>query len=178
MVYMFLAEGFEEIEALSVVDILRRGGVEIKTVSITEDSKVSGSHGITVFADITAEKTTDCDCVILPGGLPGTTNLAASRVVEEKVRETYGKGGIIAAICAAPSVFYGYGLLNGKKATSYPGYEEEMPLCNHTAASVEVDGNIVTSKGAGTAHLFGFKLLEMLKDRETSEKIKNAMQYE
>ena len=177
MVYMFLAEGFEEIEALSVVDILRRGGVELKTVSITNEKSVCGAHGITVFADVTVDDLTDCRCVILPGGLPGTTNLAASELVEKTVRKTYENGGIIAAICAAPSVFYGYGLLDGKKATSYPGYEEEMPLCNHTGAQVEVDGKIVTSKGAGTAHLFGFKLLEMLKDKETSEKIKKAMQY-
>lgn len=177
MVYMFLADGFEEIEALSVVDILRRGGVEIETVSITDDKKVRGAHHITVFSDITADDIKECTCVILPGGLPGTTNLAASKKVEEKVRETYENGGIIAAICAAPSVFYGYGILDGKKATSYPGYEEEMPLCNHTGTQVEVDGNIVTSKGAGTAHLFGFKLLEMLKNKETSEKIKKAMQY-
>ena len=177
MVYMFLAEGFEEIEALSVVDILRRGGVEIKTVSITDDLKVSGSHGITVFADITAKEAGDCECVILPGGLPGTTNLAASAAVEKTVRKTHSEGGIIAAICAAPSVFYGYGLLSGKKATSYPSYEEEMPGCVYTGAQVEVDGNIVTSKGAGTAHLFGFKLLEMLKDAKTAEEIKKAMQY-
>jgi len=177
MVYMFLANGFEEIEALTVVDILRRGGVEIQTVSITKSNEVCGAHGIPVIADITYKKINECECVILPGGLPGTTNLAASEIVEQKVRETYENGGIIAAICAAPSVFYGYGLLDGKKATSYPGYEKEMPLCKHTGAQVEVDGEIVTSKGAGTAHLFGFKLLEMLKNIETAEKIKSAMQY-
>lgn len=177
MVYMFLAEGFEEIEALSVVDILRRGGVKIETVSITSDKKVKGAHGITVYADITFKEINSARCVVLPGGLPGTTNLAASDMVKSHVCKTYENGGVIAAICAAPSVFYRYGLLNGRKATSYPDYREEMPLCNHTGNAVEVDGNIVTSKGAGTAHLFGFKLLEMLKDKETSEKIKKAMQY-
>ena len=177
MVYMFLAEGFEEIEALSVVDILRRGGVEIKTVSITDDLWVCGSHGISVMADITYRNMSECECVILPGGLPGTINLAKSMAVEKAVRKVYGEGGIIAAICAAPSVFYGYGLLDGKKATAYPDYEAEMPGCIYTGAAVEVEGSIVTSKGAGTAHLFGFKLLEMLRNAEISEKIKKAMQY-
>lgn len=177
MVYLFLADGFEEIEALTVTDILRRGGVEIKTVSISDTLNVTGSHGITVFADIFSQSITDCDCVILPGGLPGTTNLAKSEVVEKTVRDTYSKGEIVAAICAAPSVFYSYGILNGKRATSYPGYEAEMADCIHTGSNVEVDGSIVTSKGAGTAHLFGFKLLEMLKGSEISEKTKKSMQY-
>ena len=178
MVYMFLADGFEEIEALAVVDILRRGGVGINTVSITKEQVVTGAHGIPVVADITYKKLADeAECVILPGGLPGTTNLGKSRVVEQTVKEALEKGGVIAAICAAPSVFYDYGLLDGKKATSYPDYKDYMKNCVYTGKAVEVDGNIVTSRGAGTAHLFGFKLLEMLRGKETAEKIQNAMQY-
>ena len=178
MVYMFLADGFEEIEALAVVDILRRGNVLVKTVSITKETLVRGAHNITVQADILAEEIEENpSMIILPGGLPGTTNLKKSPVVEKYVRETYQGGGVIAAICAAPSVFYDYGLLEGKKATAYPDYEEYMTGCDFTGADVETDGNIVTSKGAGTAHLFGFKLLEILKDKEVAEKIKKAMQY-
>ena len=178
MVYMFLADGFEEIEALAVVDILRRGGVEIKTVSIGENLFVTGAHNISVKSDISAnEIKMDAQCVILPGGLPGTTNLGKSSVVEKTVMDCYKNGGIIAAICAAPSVFYKYGLLNEKKATAYPGYDEEMPLCNYTGRDVETDGNIITSKGAGTAHLFGFEILKVLKNEETAQSIKKAMQY-
>ncbi len=178
MVYMFLADGFEEIEALAVVDILRRGGVDIKTVSITNSLQVTGAHNISVKSDITAEEmSNDAKCVILPGGLPGTTNLGKSSVVEKTVTECYENGGIIGAICAAPSVFYKYGLLDGKKATAYPGYDEEMPKCNYTGNDVETDGNIITSKGAGTAHLFGFELLRRLKDENTANSIKKAMQY-
>ncbi len=178
MTYMFLAEGFEEIEALAVVDILRRGEVEIKTVSISANKWVKGSHGIKVEADLTCnEITSGGDCVILPGGMPGTTNLGASEIVKNTVMDAYNKGAIVAAICAAPSVFYDYGILAGKKATSYPDYEEYMKECIYTGNDVETDGNIVTSKGAGTAHLFGFKLLEMLTNKENSEKIKSAMQY-
>ncbi len=176
MVYMFLADGFEEIEALAVVDILRRGGVEIKTISINNDLKVKGAHDIFVLADdIKLEET--ARCIILPGGLPGTTNLAKSEFVESSVRECYNGGGIISAICAGPSVFYDYGLLNEKRVTSYPDYKDYMKNAIYTGSDVEVDGSIVTSKGAGTAHLFGFKLLEMLKGKEVADKIKKAMQY-
>ena len=178
MVYMFLADGFEEIEALAVVDILRRGGVEIKTVSINGSLNVQGAHNICVKSDMTdSEIGNDANCVILPGGLPGTTNLSKSSVVEKTVKECYKSGGIIGAICAAPSVFYKYGLLDGKKATAYPGYDEEMPKCNYTGSDVETDGNIITSKGAGTAHLFGFELLKHLKNEEIAYEIKKAMQY-
>lgn len=179
MTYVFLADGFEEIEALATVDILRRGGVEVRTVSITGEQVVCGSHNIPVIADITYKKLEDgAQCVILPGGMPGTLNLGASDAVENCVRKTYAGGGIIAAICAAPSVFSEYGLLDGKKATSYPDFEKKMPGCIYTKNRVETDGNIVTSRGAGTAHDFAFKLLAMLKDAETAENIRKAMIYD
>jgi 4-methyl-5(b-hydroxyethyl)-thiazole monophosphate biosynthesis len=148
------------------------------SLCFSDDLFVAGAHNITVKCDITAnEIKDDAQCVILPGGLPGTTNLGKSSVVEKTVKECYQGGGIVAAICAAPSVFYQYGLLKGKKATAYPGYDEEMPECNYTGNDVETDGNIITSKGAGTAHLFGFELLKYLKDEETANSIKKAMQY-
>ena len=178
MVYIFLADGFEEIEALATVDILRRGGVDIKTVSVTKELVVTGAHGMPVVADISYKKLEKSpEAVILPGGMPGTLNLAASEIVEKTVKEAYAEGKIVAAICAAPTVLYGYGLLDGKKATSYPGYENEMTKCQYTENAVEIDGNIITSRGAGTAHLFAAALLEKLKDKDTAEKTLSAMQY-
>ncbi|MDP4117807.1 MAG: DJ-1/PfpI family protein [Bacillota bacterium] len=178
MVYLFLADGFEEIEALAVVDILRRGGVEIKTVSITNEKIVTGSHGISVIADITFKSmSAGAECIILPGGMPGATNLGKSEIVEKTIGETYKNGGIIAAICAAPSIFYDYGLLKGKRATSFPSYKKDMTDCIYTESAVEEDGCIITSRGAGTAHLFGFKLLSILTNEENSNKISESMQY-
>ena len=178
MVYVFLADGFEETEALVTVDILRRGGVEVKTVSVTKELVVTGAHGIPVVADISCKKLqTSPEAVILPGGMPGTLNLGKSEIVRKTVLEAYNEGKIIAAICAAPTVLYGYGLLDGKRATSYPGYEDEMKDCIYTENAVETDENIVTSRGAGTAHLFAAKLLEILKDKKTADNTLSAMQY-
>lgn len=178
MVYIFLADGFEETEALLTVDILRRGGVDVKTVSITKELVVTGAHGVPVVADISFKKLQqNPEAVILPGGMPGTLNLGKSEIVKKAVFEAYESGKIVAAICAAPTVLYSYGLLNGKRATSYPGYEDEMKACIYTENAVETDENIVTSRGAGTTHLFAAKLLEMLKNKETAEHILSAMQY-
>ncbi|MBQ3054215.1 MAG: DJ-1/PfpI family protein [Clostridia bacterium] len=178
MVYVFLAEGFEEIEALAVVDILRRGNISVQTVSITNEKEVAGAHNIFVTADITIDEITDVPfCVVLPGGLPGTTNLAKSQKVEKIVKAVNDNGGIVAAICAAPSALYGFGVLSGKRATSYPGYEKQMPECIYTENTVEIDGNIITSRGPGTAHNFAFALLEKMAGKEMAEKIYKAMQY-
>ena len=178
MVYVFLADGFEETEALVPVDILRRGGVDVKTVSVNGGLTVTGAHGITVTADISCDTPlTSAEAVILPGGMPGTLNLGKSEAVKKAVLDAYNSGKTVAAICAAPTVLYALGLLDGKRATSYPGYESEMKACIYTENAVETDGNIVTSRGAGTAHLFAAKLLEMLKGKEISDKILSSMQY-
>jgi len=175
MVYVFLADGFEEIEALAPVDILRRADIDVKTVSITDDYEVCGSHGIKVKADILFDQVgNDAQMLILPGGMPGTLNLGNFEPLCDMLKKATC---VVAAICAAPSVFGQLGLLKGKKATCYPGFEDKLEGAEISDSPVVVSGNVVTSRGAGTAHLFGFKLLEILKDKQTAETLKKAMQY-
>lgn len=176
MVYEFLAEGFEEIEALAPVDILRRAGVDVKTVSITGKKEVTGSHGITVTADILFDEISDkAEMLILPGGMPGTLNLQAFTPLCDMLEaaDCY-----IAAICAAPSVFGGLGLLKGKKAICYPGFEEKLEGAEIVDSPVVISDKVITSKGAGTAHLFGFELLSLLKSEEEAESLRKSMMYE
>lgn len=176
MVYEFLAEGFEEIEALAPVDILRRAGVEIKTVSITGKKEVTGSHGITVTADILFDEISDkAEMLILPGGMPGTLNLQAFAPLCDMLKSA---DCYIAAICAAPSVFGALGLLKGKKAICYPGFEDKLEGAEIVQAPVVISDKVITSKGAGTAHLFGFALLSLLKNDEEAEKLRKSMMYE
>ena len=175
MVYVFLADGFEEIEALAPVDILRRADVEVKTVSINDSFEVTGAHGITVCADILfGDVEKDADMLVLPGGMPGTVNLGNFEPLCDMLKKAKCP---IAAICAAPSVFGELGLLKGKKATCYPGFEDKLEGAEISDLPVVVSGNVITSRGAGTAHLFGFALLEILKDKETADSLKKAMQY-
>ena len=178
MVYMFLAEGFEEVEAMAPLDILRRGGVEIKTVGITGEY-VKGAHDITIKSDIfpDAVDMNNCEAVILPGGGLGTDNLDASDFVKNCVKIASQKGLLICAICAAPSVLGKMGLLAGKKATCYPGFEEFLDGAEYTAASVEKSGNYITSNGMGSAYKFGFEILSYLKDSQTAEKIREQIQH-
>ena len=179
MVYVFLAEGFEECEALAPVDILSRGGIEVKTVGVTGKT-VSGSHNITVVSDITENEVniTENDAVILPGGMPGTTNLLNSEAVKAAVLKANELNCIIGAICAAPSVLGQLGLLNGKKATCFPGFEDKLTGALVTDAPVVKDGNIITSHGAGAAYDFGFELLTALTgDKAKTEKLKQNMLY-
>ena len=176
MVYVFLADGFEEIEALAPVDILRRASVDVKTVSINDSLEVKGSHGIKVLADILLKDVKDgADMLILPGGMPGTLNLQKNAVLCDMLKKA---DCYIAAICAAPSVFGELGLLKGKKATCYPGFEDKLEGAEATGLPVVVDGKVITSKGAGTAHLFGFTLLSLLKSSEEAENLKKTMMYE
>ena len=176
MVYEFLAEGFEEIEALAPVDILRRAGVEVKTVSVTGKKEVTGAHGITVTADILFDEISEKpEMLVLPGGMPGTLNLQAFAPLCDMLvnADCY-----IAAICAAPSVFGGLGLLKGKKAICYPGFEDKLEGAEIVDEPVVVSGKVITSKGAGTAHLFGFTLLSLLKSKEEAEDLRKSMMYE
>lgn len=179
MVYVFLAEGFEECEALAPVDILRRGGIEVKTVGVTGKT-VSGSHNIPVVSDITENDVniTKGDAVILPGGMPGTTNLLNSNSVKTAVLKANELNCVIGAICAAPSVLGQLGLLKGKKATCFPGFEDKLAGALITDAPVVRDGNIITSHGAGAAYNFGFELLTALsEDKEKTEDLKKNMLY-
>lgn len=176
MIYLFLAEGFEEIEALAPLDILRRAGRCVQTVGVT-GTVVTGAHGIPVVCDTAADSLTEQpEAVILPGGMPGTLNLEKSAAVCESVRETYARGGLVCAICAAPSVLGHMGLLQGKKATCYPGFEKELKGAELSADSVCRDGNLITAKGAGVALDFGFCIAEALCGADASKKIHDAMQ--
>ncbi|MDR0904294.1 MAG: DJ-1/PfpI family protein [Ruminococcus sp.] len=178
MVYVFLADGFEEIEAISPIDILRRAGVSVQTVGVTGKT-VTGSHGIMITADITAGEIKlddDLEMVVLPGGLPGADNLQKDDIVNKALKFASDNNKYISAICAAPKILGAAGLLTGKKATCFPGYEQELIGAEATGESVVTDGKIVTAKGAGVASLFGFELVKVLKGQETAEKIAKAMQ--
>jgi len=168
MVYEFLADGFEEIEALTPVDVLRRAGMDVMTVAVgTGDKKtVTGSHGIAVEADLTmaeAKALGEPDTVILPGGMPGTKNLDADRDVDGFVMRAAERGDTLAAICAAPMILGKRGLLKGKRATSFPGFEKDLLGATVTGGRVEIDGNTVTACGMGAALEFALALIEVKK---------------
>jgi len=175
--YIFLANGHEEVEALMVVDLLRRAGLTIETVSITGDKMVTSSHNVTYVADRLFEEVEGdlVDLVILPGGLPGTTNLLAFEPLMKMVCAHHEAGKLVAAICAAPSVLAELGILDGKKGTSYPGFGTKIE--NFVYAPVVVDGNVITSRGLGAAIDFGLALIELLVDEEKAKAVAAAIQY-
>lgn len=179
MVTVFLAEGFEEIEAITPIDILRRGGVELRTCSITASKVVTGAHGVPFTADtLLDELCDDEDVIVLPGGMPGTLNLRACAKLDERIRKHHAKGGLLAAICAAPTVFGEMGLLQNETATCYPGMEEGLHCKAVSKEKSVLSGRILTSRGAGTAADFAFHLLALLKGKEVSEKLARGMCYE
>lgn len=177
MIYCFLANGFEEIEALAPVDILRRAELKVVTVGVG-GKEITGSHGIKVTADIEeCDVITDnMDMVILPGGMPGTLNLDSSPIVAASVDYCAKNDLPIAAICAAPSVLGHLGVLKGKKATCFPGFECELGCLEFTGETVTRDGNVITSRGAGCAVEFGLEIVSLLLGEERAEKLKGAMQ--
>lgn len=170
---LFLAEGFEEMEATGTVDILRRGGVDVKTVSITDDRKVVGAHNMEYVADNTIAEIdiTDVEALILPGGMPGSSNLNSCEQLKEMLLEQYRRGKIVAAICAAPMVLGSLGLLKGRKATCYPGFEPKLIGATVTGEAVEVDGNVVTGKGPGLVFNFGLALVSVIKSQAVAEEV-------
>lgn len=177
MVLMFLADGFEESEAIVPLDILRRSGAEVKTVSIVKEKTVTGSHGIKVTADISVyELPKDPpEMIVLPGGMPGADNLNESNPVKYMVADTYKRGGFVAAICAAPIVFGSMGLLNGRNATCYPGFEEKLVGATIKNEKVVRDGNIITAIGMGAALDFGCELVRALKGKQEADRIREAV---
>ena len=179
MVYVFLADGFEEIEALSAVDILRRANISVNTVGVS-GKEVTGAHGITVKADITMGEVErfDIDALVLPGGMPGAVNLKNSAELSELLLYAKGERKILAAICAAPLVLGSLGLLKGKSATCYPGFEDELIGAKITDAKVCVDGDTVTASGPAAAADFAFALVEKLKDKNTAKQIRKGMLLE
>ncbi len=179
MVYVFLAEGFEEIEALSSVDILRRAEIPVKTVGIS-GGEIIGAHGIAVKCDLTIEKikTDEITAVVLPGGMPGAVNLKASNALAEILVYAYKNNKILAAICAAPLVLGNLGLLNGRCATCYPGFEDWLVGAKMQNKKVCVDGNIITASGPAAAIDFGLALVEKIKDIDAANKIRKGMLLE
>ena len=178
-VYLFLADGFEEIEGLTVVDILRRGKVDIRTVSVEGRKRIEGSHGIVVEADLTLEEADlkDADMYVLPGGMPGTLHLGACEPLTALLKEADAGEKKIAAICAAPSVLGDLGILEGKEAVCYPGFEDRLKGAKIGETNVVVSENVITSRGMGTAVPFALTLLSILKDRKTADEIGEGIIY-
>lgn len=179
-IFVHFADGFEEIEALAPVDILRRAGCEVTMVSVMGRKEVSSSRGVKIIADKLFEEVNyaEADMLVLPGGMPGSKNLDEHRELKAKIQEANKDGKWLAAICAAPMVLGHLGILKGKKATCYPGNEPDLIGATHTGASVEKDGKIITAKGAGVSVKFGLALVEALAGKEKADEIKAKMMVE
>lgn len=175
-VIVFLAEGFEEIEAISIIDTLRRAQISVTTVSVGEDKMVKGAHNVSVQADKLFDEVdfTSYDMVVLPGGMPGAKNLQEHAGVEQQVL-AFAKDKHIAAICAAPMVLGGLGLLKGKRATCYPGFEPELIEATITNEPVTVDGNIITGKGPAFAIKFALQIVETLMGKATHDEVSSGL---
>jgi len=178
-VYAMLADGFEEVEALAVVDVLKRAEIEVCMVSITEKRLVTGAHQIGVSADICfGEADFDkCDMIFLPGGMPGTLNLKNHKGLAGKIKNFDKSGKKLAAICAAPSILGEMGLLDGKRAVCFPGFEDSLKGAVITNERVVMDGNIFTSKGMGTALDLGLEIVKHVISAEKSEELARTIQY-
>ena len=178
MIYVFLAPGFEEIEALAVVDVLRRAELEVLTVGVGEDF-VIGSHQIPVACDI-SEKNLILDekveAIVLPGGMPGTLNLEKSETVQKAIDWATKNNKLVCAICAAPSILGHKGLLDGKNATCFPGFEDELFGAEISKDYVVKDGNIITARGMGSAIEFGLQIAEVLTSTDNAQKIRASLQ--
>lgn len=177
---VFLAEGFEEIEGLTVVDILRRAGLPVTTISIAGQKELHGSHQIGVLADALYGEIdfSEYGGVVLPGGMPGTTNLGNHPGVMETVQSFAAEGKLVAAICAAPSVLGQAGLLKGKKAACYPGFEDKLDGAEVVFEDVAEDGNIITSRGMGTAIPFALRLAAYFTTEQKAKELAEGIIYQ
>lgn len=175
-----MADGCEEIEALTVVDVLRRAKMDVATLSINGKKQVTGSHQVTFETDglIEEAKWEDFDGIVLPGGMPGTIHLGECGAVTERIRQFADEGKLVAAICAAPSVLGENGLLEGKRATSYPGFEDKMKGAEYVTDPVAVDGNIITSRGMGTAIDFALSIVAYFTDKENAAQLGESFMYD
>lgn len=174
-----MADGFEDIEALIPVDVLRRGGVNIKTVSINGSNVVESAHGVQIVTDLIFEQIdfSDADLLMLPGGMPGAANLNEHEGVKAALLKQNADGKRIAAICAAPLVLGGLGILRGKRATCYPGFEQTLEGAEYTADLFTVDGNITTGEGPAAALPYAYSLLAALTDDETAKSVAEGMRF-
>ena len=174
-VLVLLADGFEEIESITCIDLLRRAALDVKAVSITGEILINGSRGITVRADTKISDIEELpDALVLPGGMPGAENLASSKEVIALIKKCFDEGRIIAAICASPAIVLApNGVLDGKKATCYPGFEEKFTeKTTYVNEKVVVDGNIISSQGPGTSSFFALEIIKHLKGEDVAETVK------
>ena len=174
---VFLANGFEEIEAISIIDVLRRASFDVTTVSINSSAQVTGSHNITILTDNIFESMEfdSFDMLVLPGGMPGAKNLNEHDGLKKLILQFNESEKYLGAICAAPMVFGQLGILKNKNATCFPGFENYLNDAKVTGASKEVAGNIVTGKGAGVAIEFALQIVEILKDKKSAEELAKRM---
>lgn len=177
MVYVFLADGFETIEALAVVDMLRRAKIDTMTVGVT-GKEVKTSHSINVTADITIDELNinDANAIVLPGGMPGTLNLESNSVVQSSIDYCVENGKYVCAICAAPSILGHKGLLKGREAICFPGFEEDLSGATISDKYVVTDGKFITARGAGVAVDFGLEIVKALAGNDLSNKIRETIQ--
>ena len=177
MVYVFLADGFEIIEAMAPIDMLRRAKVGVTTVGVDKEL-ITSSCGITVQADITSDQFefADVEAIIIPGGMPGVLNLEKSEIVQSAIDEAVACGALICAICAGPSILGHKGLLKGKNAICYPGFEESLEGAIISDDHVVTDGNYITAKGAGVSVEFGLEIVKKLVGADEADAVKKAIQ--
>lgn len=177
MVYVFLADGFEIIEALAPVDMLRRAKIDVKTVGVSSEI-VTSSCGVGVKCDMTIDEFDfyDVEAVVLPGGMPGTLNLENSSAVQKVIDNANNTNTFICAICAAPSILGHKGLLSGKKAVCFPGFENSLEGCEPCSEYVMTDGKFITAKGAGVCIDFGLEIVKQLRGGELSDEIRKSIQ--
>ncbi len=179
MIYVFMANGFEDVEALAPIDIMRRAGLQVQMVSINEDNLVESAHGVKMICDINLRDVqwAAAQLLVLPGGLPGATHLDECEPLRQGLLQHYAAGKPVAAICAAPQVLGHLGLLKGVRATCYPGFETELEGATYTAALVERDGQVVTGKGPGAAMAFGYALVELMGKQAEADQLREGMMY-
>ena len=179
-VYVFLANGFEDVEALIPIDVWRRGGIEVVTVSVMDDYVVESAHDVRIMADTLIEEVdlSDADLLFLPGGMPGAKNLYEHKGVRTAVVDQFDADKKVAAICASPAVVLApLGILNGKRATCYPGFEQALETATYTGDLVTVDGNVTTGEGPAAAFPFAYELLAQLVDQQTADQIAEGMRF-
>lgn len=177
-VAVFFADGFEEIEAITAVDIIRRSEIEVETISINESNSVKGAHGVIVNTDSVISETgsfEEYDAIVIPGGLPGATNLRDSDKVIEAVRTGFKNEKLVSAICAGPIVLHKAGVLDGKNVTNYPGFEDELSGANPTGKGVEKDSNVITGKGPAYAMDFALEIVEYLAGTDKANEVKDGL---
>lgn len=178
-IYVFLAEGFEETEAVATIDLLRRAGLPTHIVTIGDEPHVTGAHGIAIQADLSIREVYSADvrALVLPGGLPGVTNLDASPRLHELIQDAVTDGKLLAAICAAPSIYGRLGLLEGKEATAYPGFEGQLKGAKATESPVVRSGNFITAKSAAYTFDFALAVIEALEGKAKADEVAAALIY-